>query len=265
MPRLRFGILILFTLCSFPAVGQQTSIPVVRDPQATRLLESSVNTMAGPSVPLDSVASGTIEIVAGSQTTNGTIRIMTKGNSETLVNLSTPSLTDEMVFANGQANEISSGVTTTLSLERTQASQAVEFPFAFISSLLANSDVSFRFVGPENLNGQLVVHVQTSDTFSSQPQWQMLSSFSTHDIWLAASSGLPVRISCIQTDAQGAPGTAWDVYFSNYQKTQGVEFPMTITESLNGTPWATITIQTVTFNNGLADAAFPIQQVGANQ
>jgi hypothetical protein len=28
---------------------------------------------------------------------------------------------------------------------------------------------------------------------------------------------------------------------------------------MNGTPWATITIQNVSFNNGLTDADFPVQ------
>jgi len=44
--------------------SQQTAAPVTRDPQAVALMQASVRTMGGK-VPSDSVATGTITIVAG--------------------------------------------------------------------------------------------------------------------------------------------------------------------------------------------------------
>lgn len=258
-----FAIPLFLGVAALPSNSQQ-STAVTQNSQAVTLLQASLTNMA-VSAPSDSLATGTIEIVAGSQTSNGTIRILTKGTSESYVQLTTPSNVDSIIYSNNQANEVSEGVTSALSLERTQTGQAVEFPFAFISGLLANPDVSFAFVGAESLNGEAVNHLRTVDTYASQSQLQGLSALSTHDIWLDANTNLPVRISCVRHDAEGTAGVGWDVYFSNYQKSQGVAYPMTIAESLNGTPWATITIETITFNNGLTDAAFPIQQTGTSQ
>jgi hypothetical protein len=71
---------------------------------------------------------------------------------------------------------------------------------------------------------------------------------------------LPQKISYTQRDAGGAsPGIAVAGIFSDYRIINGVLYPFSIQKSFNGTPSATITIQTVTLNTGLTDANFPVQ------
>src|SRR5580704_16216070 len=147
--KLFFTIALLFAFV-LPSPGQQP-VAVTQSSQAVTLLQTSLASMAA-AAPADSAASGTVQVVAGSQSSSGTITIRTKGTSETYVQLTMPSNVDTIIYSSNQANEVSQGATTTLSLERTQTSQALEFPFAFISGLLVNPDVSVQFVGAENLN-----------------------------------------------------------------------------------------------------------------
>ena len=53
--------------------AQQISTTPTRDPQAISILQQSVKSMGGV-LPADSVAMGNIQTIAGSETTQGTIR-----------------------------------------------------------------------------------------------------------------------------------------------------------------------------------------------
>jgi hypothetical protein len=252
--------LLSWVILAFPsAYAQQPPIAPTKDPQAISILQQSVKIMAS-TIPSDSVASGNIQIVAGSQTTPGTILILTRGYTQSLVQLTTPEMTSEVIYSNGQANEIAAGAVNVLPLELVVITQAPEFPIPVLLALLNDPDTSFQYIGLEATNGLSLQHVRTSDSFASRPDLQPLSSFSTRDIWIDASSGLPQRISYVRRPAHGAvAGVAIDVFYSNYQTSSGVLFPSTIQKSLNGTPWATISIQSMAFNTGLTDSDFPVQ------
>src|SRR5215475_7395276 len=83
--------------------GPTTTAPQ-RDPQAVTLLQQSVSVMGVP--PSDSTATGSVTIVAGSLTQQGTVTILTKGSTETSIQFQVPSNPWTVVFANGQANKV---------------------------------------------------------------------------------------------------------------------------------------------------------------
>jgi len=120
--------------------------------------------------------------------------------------------------------------------------------------------VAFLYVGPETLNGASVQHIQVWNTFASKPHLQQLAAFSVKDIWFDTSSGLPVKIAYSRRAGGGSvPGIPVEVFFSNYTNVSGVLYPFQINKSYNGTPWQTITIQSVSFNTGLTDAQFQVE------
>jgi hypothetical protein len=254
----RFAVLPFFLVVILSVYARQSSTAPTKSAQAVSILQNSVTTMAS-AIPSDSVASGSIQIVAGSLTTQGTIRVSTKGSAESLVQVTTPQATNTVIFSNGQANALAASAVSVLPLELVVTSQAPDFPLPLLIALLNDPDTSFQYVALESLNGVSLHHIQTSDSYASQPDLQTLTSFSTRDIWINAATGLPQRISYQQTAAHGAPSIAMDVFYSNYQQFSGVLYPLSIQKSMNGTPWATITIQNVSFNNGLTDADFPVQ------
>jgi len=255
----RFAFLLVLALIAQFGLAQQTATTVQRDLQATTLLQSSINAMGG-SVPSDSTSTGSVVIVAGSLTSTGTIQILTRGTNQTSEQITLPQSTVTVIYSSGLADQTVNSVVTGLSLERTATSQSVYFPLPFLSGALANSDVSIRYVALETLNQSPVQHIQLQNTFASKADLQQFANFAVFDVWLDAVTSLPQRISYVRRDASGAsPGISVDTYFTAYQTISGVAYPSQINVSFNGTPWATITISSVSFNTGLTDSNFPIQ------
>lgn len=255
----RFAFLVVFALFAQIAVAQQTTTSVQRDPQATALLQAAVNVMGG-TVPKDSVAAGSIIIVAGSQTSTGSIQILTRGTNQSSEQITLPQSTTTITYSGGLADQTINSVTTGLSLERAATSQSVLFPLPFLAAALANSDVSVQYIALETLNQSSVQHILLQNSFASQPQLQQFAELAVFDVWLDANTALPQRISYVRRDASGAaPRIPLDTYFTAYQTISGVAYPSQINISFNGTPWATINISSVSLNTGLTDSNFPIQ------
>ena len=242
-----------------PTSGQA----LVRDPQALSLLQASAAAM-GQGSPSDSTASGTVTLVAGPSTDQGTVKILTKGTSETAVEVQTSSGSNwSIIYANGQANRVDSAGNVSLPLEQAASSQSNYFPLAMITGILTNGDECYQYVGLETVNGASAQHVQVWNSFNSAAYMQFLSSFTVLDIWLDATSQLPIQVSYISRAGGGAtPKIPITVSYSNYQNSGGVLYPHQIQQTVNGTLWATVTIQSVAFNTGLSDASFPV--TGAN-
>jgi hypothetical protein len=237
---------------------QQTVTVVQRDPQAVALLQAAVGAMGGV-VPTDSVATGNIVTVAGSLTSTGTIRILTRGSDQSYDEIQTSSVF-ALVYSRGRASSITGGSLTGLPIDLAITTQSVDFPLPLFAGALANSDTAFKYIGLETLNGTSIQHIQFWNTFASIPDLQSLASSSLRDVWVNTSSGLPLRVS-FKRRSSNAPSqsTSVDVSLSDYRNINGVLYPFSIQVALNGTPWATITIQNVTLNNGLDDTSFPVQ------
>src|SRR5439155_23511481 len=94
----------LSLLPAFPLFSQQTPTTVTRDQQALALAQQSVTAMAS-TTPTDSSASGSITIVEGSTTQNGSIQILTLGTAQTSETLTLPSGKRAIVYSNGDPRE----------------------------------------------------------------------------------------------------------------------------------------------------------------
>jgi hypothetical protein len=236
-----------------------TSATPQRDQQGTAILQQSVLAMAG-AVPSDSVATGNVVTVAGGQNSQGNIQILTKGVTQTSVQMAMPDATRSTIYSNGQANNSIGGVVSTLSLELAVTTQASEFPLPLLAAMLQDPDTSIQYVGLESSNSHALYHVRVWDSFATKPDLLSLARVSARDVWIDSVTALPQHISYTRLAAQGAvPGIAVDVFYVNYQNHAGILYPSVIQESLDGTPWASINIQNVSFNTGLTDSSFPIE------
>jgi hypothetical protein len=256
--KLLAALAVLFSFFS-QSVTQQTTATVERDLQAVSLLQASVGAM-GETVPSDSVATGSVSIVAGSQTSTGTIRILTRGTNQSSEQITLPQSTSSVTYSAGLADETTNSATASLPTERTGTSQSVCFPLPFLVAALANPDDSIQYVALEAVGQESLQHIRIQNTFMSQPIFQQFAALATFDVWLDASTALPQRISFVRRDASGAaPRIPVDAYFAAYQTTSGIAYPSQIRISFNGTPWTTITINNVAFNTGLTDSTFSVQ------
>jgi|SRR5579871_4239314 len=257
------SVFVLASPISAKQAVQTASAPVAvqRDSQAVVALQQAITAMGG-NAPADSVATGTVIVIAGSETDQGTVRIETRGNSQTSEQIQTSQGTKAEVFSNGEANEIAASGTMIQSANRAATSQSRDFPLPFLSGLLTNADESLQFVGVEQNGASSVVHLRAANTYASQPRLRVLSEFTPIDIWLDAQTALPARIAWIQRDGGGAsPRIRRETWFSNWQSFTGVLYPTGIQKFFNGTLWITIAIQSVSLNTGLTDADFPVEEV----
>lgn len=243
-----------------PLNAQQSQPTVQRDPTAIALVQTSIAAMA-TNAPSDSSATGTITLVEGSTAQNGTISIQTLGTSETSETINLSSGQREVIYSNGDAKEINGTQSVNPVVELIVTDQCADFPLPLLLDALSNPDEAFQSVGLETLNGASVQHIRIWNTFSSKPRMQKLASLSARDIWLDATSNLPVKIAYLRQAGEGAvPSVRMEVFFSNYTNVNGVQYPFQINKSYNGTPWQTITIQSVSFNTGLTNSQFPVEE-----
>jgi hypothetical protein len=257
-----FAFLLVFVIAVVSATAQQSSTTTAqtpqRDTQAVALLQQAIATMA-TTVPTDSSATGTVTVVEGSTTQNGSIQILTLGTSQTAETLTLPDGQRQVIYSSGASKEINGNQSSDPPMELVLTDQSTDFPVPFLLSALSNSDESIHYVGVETLNGQSVQHIQLWDSFASTPPLQFLAPFSTKDIWFNSSSGLPTKLSYSRrVGGQGVPVFSVELYFSNYTNVNGVFYPFQINKSLNGTQWTTITISSVSFNTGLTISQFPV-------
>jgi hypothetical protein len=252
------ALVCLFTKLSF---AQATSVtPPVRDAQAVSYLQKSVAAMAA-TPPADSSATGSVTIVAGSETTQGTIKILTRGTAETSVQVQSASESWSVIFSSGEANKVEASATSILCLERAASSQSLHFPLPYLTALLNNPDYSLQYIGNEVVGTSSATHIRVRNTYNSTPTYQFLSDFTAADIWLDATTSLPTKIAMIRRDGGGSsPKIPISITYSNYQTISGVQYPFTIEEFVTETLWATTTIQSVAFSTGLTDASFPITE-----
>jgi len=253
---------LLLLSSSLPVRIQQPVSSVPQDSQALSVLKQSVVAM-GAVVPGDSSATGTVTITAGSDSEQGNITIQTRGSSQTLEQVSTASGTKKAVYSNGVANDTDHLATqskTMYSAELAASSQGALFPLPLFSVILSSPESAYQYVGLESIEGTDCHHIRVWQTFASQADFAYLAPFSVRDIWINSATNLPAKMAYSLHAGTGAePSTSVEISYSKFQQTGGIQYPFAIAKSLNGTPWLTITVSSVSFNTGLSDSTFSIQ------
>lgn len=190
----------------------------------------------------------------------GTIRIRMQGLDQA---------SEELLLADGVRKAIYSRLRAatedaegrkTRSLEWAASTHAPLFPATVVAQGLTDPDFALEYMGFEKLGAADAHHIRIWNTFSSNPKLKALAEFTEKHIWIDAASGLPVKLYGEERFAGGAvPRVPIEVQYADYRNVGGVLYPFQIKKSLNGSPWATITIQSVTLNSGLRDADFPVR------
>jgi len=233
--------------------------PPQRDPQAVAILQQTFTAMGGH-VPADSVATGSIELVEGSKTERGTIRILTRGLDQSAEHIQTPGGYQAVIYSRIQANALLGAEVKVFTLELASSSQSPNFPLLVLAAAVNNPDSAFQYVGIEAVGTARAHHIRFWNTFSSTPKLAHLAAFSAKNIWIDISSGLPIKLAYDRRAGGGAePRIPMEVHYSDYRNVGGVLYPFLLETSCNGTPWTTTRISSVNLNTGLSEAAFSVQ------
>lgn len=242
---------------SVPATGQAQ-----RDRAAVTALTAAITNLGGVP-PRDSVALASIKVTSGSSTEEGKMKITTRGMQQTSEEITLPSGTQSLIYSLGASNDRRGGAKPgedPLSFELSLSAHSPIFPLPWLASHYANNDIEILNLGSEVLSGTSVVHLRLTNTFNSIPNQRHYSNFTVTDVWLDAKTSLPAKISYERRDAGGPVAPLPISYeYGDYRNVQGVLYPFQIHKFVNGTLWASITIQDVQLNTGVADAAFALR------
>jgi len=240
---------LLFAVTYLPAQTSQ------RDVQAITQLTQAVTALG--ILPTDAVSTGTVTISAGGSEVQGAYRLLARGTTQTAEHFVVGNVDKQIIASNYQAIQRDGDSVVAKSLELATTALSFDFPLTYLNAVLTDTDYNVQSLGQETVNGRVTNRLRIWKNFSDISQGQRFASLSGRIVWLDAQTFLPVKASWIRRGATGAvPSTRVDVFLNDYRAVNGVVVPFSVQQSLNGTPWATLTIQSVSFNNGLTDSDF---------
>ncbi len=256
-----------FGLATHPiaAQSQATATAPSSDPQALGLAAESLSALVGTTQVADVTLTGTIVRTAGSDVGTGTVTLKVLGAGESRL---------DMNLSNGTRSEIrnsSSGspqgfwIATDNSIHsmvnhNLMTDAAWFFPVLSVLSQASNSNYLFTYVGQESRNGTAVQHIRAAQNSSSYDPSGLMQRLTTEDIYLDATSFLPVALTYNEhPDNNALANIPVEVDFSNYQTVNGVKIPFRIQKFFNGTLFLDVTVQSAVLNSGLTGSVFTAQ------
>jgi hypothetical protein len=225
---------------------------------ASSMLQNLLVNMGPP--PQDVTVTGTVVLTEGSSQETGSLRVLALGSNYSREELSFSGESRVVVFSQGAAISKQNGKLTNLNSAMAFTAQTSLFPVPMLSGMLNNPDVSVQYLGLESLGPAQAHHFVLLNTFQSSPDLQDFSKLTRRDLWVDASTGLPVQLSyALSTGAgPGDVGVPVKITYSNYGVSAGTTYAQSILVSLNGTPWLSVSVTNIALNSGLSTSAFQL-------
>lgn len=240
----------------------QTAVPK-SDPQALALASSAIAALTGGRSIQDVTLLGDVTWNAGNNDT-GTVTLRALGSNESRVDLALAAGTRSEIrdASTGAAKgkwDSPDGKSGVFAYQNTMTDAVWFFP-AF-GSLAGGPNVVLSYVGQESRNDQPVQHLRSiiyhpELSGGAGPSLQRLS---TMDFYLDATSLLPVAVLYNQhPDDNVAVNIPIEIDYSNYQSVSGVQVPMHIQKSANGSLTLDVAVTSAAFNSGLSMSLFSV-------
>jgi hypothetical protein len=255
-------LLLLSVLVAIPSsVLSQNQPP--SDLQAVAYAAQSIAALSGGTTISDVTLTGNVTWTGGAASESGTATLLALGTAESkmILSLSGGTRTEIRDSSTGlaQGQWIDESGASGLFAPQNTMTDAVWFCPA-LGSLAAGPNVVLSYIGQETRNGQLVQHIQSyiyqAAPSGGGPTPQQLS---TIDFYLDATTLLPsASLFNAHPDSDANSNIVIEVDFSNYQAIGGVNVPMHIQKSSQGSILVDLTITGASFNSGLPPSDFSI-------
>jgi hypothetical protein len=260
----RLAPLFLVLFAVLPAFPQQpvATTPVTRDPQAVSFASASLVALSGHTAITDVTLTATGTRIAGSDLETGTVslKVSTSSDSRIDFNLSNGQRTEVRNVQNSTPEGSWSGtdaVSHVIPMHNCMTDAAWFAPQLSVLSQLANSNLVISYVGLESRNGEAVQHLHFETQSANVDPSGLLQHLSAEDVYLDASSLLPVVIT-FNTHPDNDAGTdiPVEIDFLNYTKVNGAQIPFHVQKYLNGSLFLDLVIQSAVLNSGIPQSAF---------
>jgi hypothetical protein len=249
-------------LGSFTNRPQLPPVIAASDPQAQSTLNSILNAAGGLSVlssVSDFTASGEITYHWAGQPVEGPVTLRGKGAGEFRLDAALPEGTRSWSVSHGMG-QLTKADGTAKSIPGHNAinSGALTLPYLWLAAVASSPQTTVTSLGTVEVNGveTAAIRVQPHYAASFDPRGT-LAQLTTRDFFIDPQTLQIVKMEIVthpvKTFSVSLPE---DIYFSNYQRVNGVMVPFTIAETINGQTIWTITLSSIQFNSGLTDTVF---------
>jgi hypothetical protein len=261
---------ILHLMCFMFCVGAvclqakqlNTSSPPNRDEKAVSILTVALDAAGGASAFAaiqDYRATGTATYYWAGQEFTGNTTISGRGNDQFRIVTTLPNGTYVMTVSNrgGTIREVT-GKTTPLPFHNAANKGNLTFPLAELAVRLRDNSVAISYVGATTFNGVTVHQVRTYRVLGPDSgNGQLLNKLTTRDFFIDTQSFQVVgTLDMVHPNENATRDYRHELVFADFRTVDGVLVPFSITESIAGQHTWTIQLSAINYNVGLADVDF---------
>ena len=208
--------------------------------------------------PVGSVTeSGTVTRTVGSDQQQGSLTLQSSGvmTNQISLSLTRGTLAETRTWNNGDPGGSWTGfdgVRHPMALHNCWTDAVWFFPALSLLSDYADPNLVFADLGQQQYNGGSVEHIQVYRTASGLDpnDLQLLAHLSTVDYYLDSQTALPVAIAfATHPDTDFTVGIPVMAVYTNYTAINGIQTPLQITRSLNGTIMLQVSISSASPNH----------------
>jgi hypothetical protein len=258
---LRRIVLISFLLLIPLSAHSQQAL--IQNPQAMALATQALAALAGSTQVNDITLTGTATRTAGPDIESGTVVLEALGDSYSRLDLT---------LSNGARHEVRNLSSISAPQGYWIGTDGTSHPFSFhncmtdapwfapalsVLSQLSNPNLVVSYIGQETRAGTTVQHLHFVIQSTPPDPTGFDQSLSAEDLYLNASTYLPVALSFnTHPDNDAGKNIPVEIDFLNYQQVNGTQIPMHVQKFLNGTLLLDLNIQSAVLNSGLQPSDF---------
>ncbi len=244
------------------SVSVQAQIPT-SDPKALAFVAQSVAAMTGGSPISDATLSGTVNWTLGSDQQTGTVTLLTKGLSESRIDLNLSGGTRTEIRNTNGTFGVGNWIGTDGSIHEISLHNCLTDASWFLPSLgtlaaaVGKPNVIFGYVGLEKAQQSSFQHLHA---YTLNNSWTEAQQLSTMDFYLDSQTLLPMIVAFSEhPDTDPAVDIAVAVMFSDYRKVSGSMIPFHIQRYVNNSLMLDIQLTSASLNSGVSDNLFKVQ------
>jgi len=256
----RLALAFCLSLIPFSVLAQQAP---VQNAQAVALATQALAALTGTTQVNDITLNGTVTRTAGSDVESGTVVLEALGGAYSRMDLT---------LSTGARHEVRNLSSVSAPQGYWIGPDASSHPFSShncvtdaawfapvlsVLSQLSNPNLVISYVGQETKTGVAVQHLHFAFQSPSSDSTGFLQGLSAEEVYLNASTFLPVAITFnAHPDNDAATNLAVEIDFSSYQSVSGVLVPFQIQKLINNSVVLNLTINSAAINQGLTPADF---------
>lgn len=249
----------LSTLAQQPST---TSNPISKDPQAIAILNQSLSAVGGLTAISgiqDYTGTGNITYYWAGQEVQGSVTVRGMGTSNFRLDAVLPDGTRTWA-ASGYVGVLihQDGTRKQTAFYNLMTAGSMTLPFIRIAAALNDPSTGMSLVGASAAAGAQIYQVHIiPPVINSAFTGNSMPGLGSFDVFIDPASLLPTKLSeQARSELNPTITVLHEIEFQNFQITGNLKVPMTINEKINGQLVSTITLTSVSFNSGLAQADF---------